>query len=1854
MKNTFLFSILIAFMLSGESVKRTSIANTSVSKHLKSILNPQISSIYAKAKNVKERTIRELVRPVASNRQPVREYVLPAPDQRPQIRPRNLQHQGFQSVAVSNIFQPRSQKYHQAFALPQGPVLPHVPSDPRGFRNINNRPQDVIRSQFVIQRNPHLPRTDRIIERPPHEINMGRERPVIPNHMIPAISAPRPYPGSPDILPSSDTSHILRIPERKTRPPKNRVIEVYHHIPVPGLNTRVQPKIPAVVYLSQNPIHSLKSAEHSHEALKQTTIPQYMVSDQRIIPQRFSSKPSKNPMMIEYSGNDHFHPELTHETVKSVHLSHRHPISLHSASVSEVDSPFETEFVENIAVHGDRKFPENVKKIQHKKQINLFTRKPDISSEQNSPKNKNSNPLESKKSESVLPKDLIISGKLRIVPTVVGHNLNRSVNIKKYWDFREMNAHEIPHPQVMASSSPKSVSTDQRPVFSYSSNNYQGQESIASLSVKDHSKDNSKAHNSINEDQPDTKFDNLDSIDGSSNLMLQPFSSKPHDHQTSVQNLTNLPAYSVSEDAKATTRNPMEIKKHNSRAKIQVSKSEQATDSHRPTTATIRNLNPIRKSTQAPKYIITNIPKWNSDEMRIPVIEHKGKYGQKRTTTERPSNNQYILQANPQSKWAQNLKYAAVEAFRSNIQSTPSTTISTSYSPNSYKNKSLSSLYLKPKVIVTQIPDSSLVSQSNFDHKNQQMNSFEITEQKLQASVIQSHDRIESNTEVPKQYFRGPQHIITPEEISTTISNRFENQFTSERSFYIPTTKPSQRKITPTVVPARSVTHRTQQSMKQNPVSSSTKVNTLHLSNRVFGRRNFTMRQHTTPSTSEKPTFTSHKFLFQPVTKSTPKDEGTSTTESDNRKLVFNFRTGAMDSVPQPASSAVPKVTYYLTENYGFKARPTTENVKTDFSSSLQPTKSGIGSFQLYESLPNATSKGLYMNLKPVTKPYKSYSTPSTSTLSSKVTEIIKAPTIRIRSTTPKSISKNLQDDQKLSVATKAEPRSTTSVPKSTKLLSHYSKPTTIITTSFQYDSNKPTTTTMQHSATTIKSVKELTENVTSYADQEPQTSLTLDIYTNQTELSDTEVTTEMDKYATTISILPTPSNISSEVTTEAISQEQMIVDSLRSMKLKMQEMMSKGLRHLMPLVMGLSSDVNISSDCTFSLLRWLRGVRALEPWAIRMMDASSKVPEGILFGTFSTFGSYDECIAIKTPKTNLQMPFTGQYCSINIQPNLPQNERHFTIHNAFRKYPKLKQVFQEMNIEEDTMAYYYILKHRIGICMPSTCSMSDLNNVTETLADHLKMKISVGHCETSEKPSLTKGQIISMCGVFITFGIVILATITDILIRLKAEHEMDFEDIVRRKSALRHFSYLFSAYGNACKILDTSIPVNHISSIHGIKFLSITWIMLGHVYYCKDYLTLAGLNKVRDLGANLAFQVVLNSGFAADTFFFLSGLLVVYSTFHYLESNDGSFTIVGFYIRRYCRLTPAFLMISGVILLGPLAGSGPIWNETLEPFVSGCQNYWWTNLFYFSNFMPTSITCVPHGWFLSCDMQFYVISPVIILALYRHPKMGLLFIALGIFSSMATTGFLTFIYNLPPVSLFSLPDPKDINEYLDTVGYKPYAHYASYCIGMATGFLLAAKQKISISKCVQVCGWTASTICCILVVYGTWNWNSGDLPDWEVSVAYATTSRTVWALGIAWLTIICYSGRGGIVNDILSWHGFIPLSRLSYLAYLIHPLLMYLYASYVRAPFYFSQYVLVYLYLGHLCVTFGLAFLFSLAFEVPFLNLEKVVSKCLDQNKRKRRASFSNHHNNWQHPEHPELKDSVVLMRRRSDKFTS
>lgn len=44
----------------------------------------------------------------------------------------------------------------------------------------------------------------------------------------------------------------------------------------------------------------------------------------------------------------------------------------------------------------------------------------------------------------------------------------------------------------------------------------------------------------------------------------------------------------------------------------------------------------------------------------------------------------------------------------------------------------------------------------------------------------------------------------------------------------------------------------------------------------------------------------------------------------------------------------------------------------------------------------------------------------------------------------------------------------------------------------------------------------------------------------------------------------------------------------------------------------------------------------------------------------------------------------------------------------------------------------------------------------------------------------------------------------------------------------------------------------------------------------------------------------------------------------------------------------------------------------------------------------------------------------------------------------------------------------------------------------------------------------------------------------------------------------------------MLSWHFFIPLARVTFSAYLIHPLIMLVFAASVRAPYHFTHYLMV------------------------------------------------------------------------------
>ncbi|CAN7992783.1 unnamed protein product, partial [Ixodes hexagonus] len=83
---------------------------------------------------------------------------------------------------------------------------------------------------------------------------------------------------------------------------------------------------------------------------------------------------------------------------------------------------------------------------------------------------------------------------------------------------------------------------------------------------------------------------------------------------------------------------------------------------------------------------------------------------------------------------------------------------------------------------------------------------------------------------------------------------------------------------------------------------------------------------------------------------------------------------------------------------------------------------------------------------------------------------------------------------------------------------------------------------------------------------------------------------------------------------------------------------------------------LELSPDCLLSLLRVVNGARKMDLDSIRMLDATSKLPSGILEGSVADLGDYDQCLAIRVRNRFDEdvEDFRGCYCGLALQMPLP------------------------------------------------------------------------------------------------------------------------------------------------------------------------------------------------------------------------------------------------------------------------------------------------------------------------------------------------------------------------------------------------------------------------------------------------------------------------------------------------------------------------------------------------------------------------------------------------------------------------
>ena len=153
-------------------------------------------------------------------------------------------------------------------------------------------------------------------------------------------------------------------------------------------------------------------------------------------------------------------------------------------------------------------------------------------------------------------------------------------------------------------------------------------------------------------------------------------------------------------------------------------------------------------------------------------------------------------------------------------------------------------------------------------------------------------------------------------------------------------------------------------------------------------------------------------------------------------------------------------------------------------------------------------------------------------------------------------------------------------------------------------------------------------------------------------------------------------------------------------------------------------------------------------------------------------------------------------------------------------------------------------------------------------------------------------------------------------------------------------------------------------------------------------------------------------------------------------------------------------------------------------------------------------------------------------------------------------------------------------------------------------------------SRIVNILLWQASFLLAFSIVYGTFGWTKWPIdftgasgPTMATKVAYNGLCRLVWPLSLVWPIFSCCRGYGGLVNDFLSWKAFVVLSKLTYLAYLLHmQFVIDGIGSNINFTLEISLWLMVGLFLATLVITMALAFGLTLAFEIPFIKLEKLI----------------------------------------------
>ncbi|KAK4880674.1 hypothetical protein RN001_008820 [Aquatica leii] len=574
---------------------------------------------------------------------------------------------------------------------------------------------------------------------------------------------------------------------------------------------------------------------------------------------------------------------------------------------------------------------------------------------------------------------------------------------------------------------------------------------------------------------------------------------------------------------------------------------------------------------------------------------------------------------------------------------------------------------------------------------------------------------------------------------------------------------------------------------------------------------------------------------------------------------------------------------------------------------------------------------------------------------------------------------------------------------------------------------------------------------------------------------------------------------------------------------------------------------IAIIKGCRNQLVQLLLEIEDKQQWALTMLEANGEIPVEDSRKA-KKLNPFDDCI--NTNETVKNTSFLGKYC-------LPAKE--FQVHRDWRKGKLLN-----------------------GVCVPDKCTVSDIIEIYSATQNTFWTTEIL--CQTKE---VNPYDFVAICtitffGVF--FSIIVASTLYDI-----NSHYLN-------EKPANTLLISFSLLTNGKKILQANNSPEEISCLNGLRVISLISIIVFHTFIIQLQFT-KNASYYEQWNSSVYGTMMQGNILSVNTFLVITGLLISFNELKSI-SKQQKFSIIKHYLNRYLRISSVFFIIVLINLSLMYLGSGPLWKAYAYHYRSNCCTYLWSTLLYIQNIINPERMCIEISWYLSVDMQLFLISPFLLIPLRTRPKLVLAISALLAFLSSISIFGLAWFYG----GIFA-------NTYHYRIYGNTLTRSSPWFIGFILGYVLFTRKNSTMNKMwvrvLTIMSITTFMIC----VYVDRIRNFGDSYVIENSIRISIV-YPLWSFSVYWIIYACANGYIDLLNRFLSLRVFQVIAKVSYSAYIIHYTILYFITYTLRGPIIFNAFETMMYGFLYAIIILIIAFFTTIAFEMPVISITKLFLK--------------------------------------------